>query len=95
MDNKEPLIVFHPFNECLNSGCGGELIIVEKEVNVLRLNKLGMCRDNENIGLERSMVCLKCGREYEFKNVGMYYVKVFPNLINVESTRNPFGYTDK
>ena len=70
-DMINPIVIDEDKNIC--PFCGGEMVIIQHESSLIRLNKDGIPDDNECIKFETRGVCKDCYKEIEVDKDGMYY----------------------
>lgn len=91
MMTPQPLVKFLYLNQCFD--CGGEMVVVETETNLLRIDRSGLPIDTMNILVDLSLKCIKCNRTCEVDLVSMRYIeRKDRSLIANKTKRNPFGH---
>lgn len=87
------MIKFVPYNKCLE--CEGEIVVVETETNIIKLDKTGLPISNENLIINSKLRCTECGKESNVNIVSMRYIEKANVIPVIRKLKNPFGYTEK
>lgn len=84
------IVRFVPYNECAK--CGEELVIVETDTDVVRIDATGRPIARENVLTKMSMRCFNCNENIEVSFKGMRYIKKSNTTpIIRDNKKNPFG----
>jgi uncharacterized protein YbaR (Trm112 family) len=81
-------IKFLKMNQCM---CEGMLELVENETYKADLNPQGIPLDGVSV-VDMKLICKNCGRVYDAKKVGMFYVadSGLPKIQKIVKDYNPF-----
>lgn len=89
----EPMVKFIPYNRCLE--CGGLVVAIETETNIISLNKVGMPTSIENFNTISQLMCTECCHTSDVNIINMRYVEKSNVVPVIRRTKNPFGYDEK
>jgi len=87
------MVSFIPYNKCLE--CGGRVVIVETETNILELDKTGLAISTENIAMDNKLRCCDCGRVSDVNIISMRYIEKNNVVPVIRRKNNPFGLDKK
>lgn len=89
----ESMVKFVPYNRCLE--CGGLVVAIETETNIIALDKTGMPISTENFSTESKLLCTECGHTSPVNIINMRYIEKSNVVPIIRRRKNPFGYTEK
>lgn len=87
------IVKFVPYNRCME--CGGEVVVIETDTNVIRLDKTGLPISTENLLTERKLRCTECGHVSDANIISMRYIEKSNVVPLIRRKRNPFGEIDE
>jgi DNA-directed RNA polymerase subunit RPC12/RpoP len=83
------MVRFVPYNVCME--CGGKLVAIQTETNIIQLDKTGYAISIDNIAIDTKLRCADCGSYSDANITGMRYIKKNSNIAPViRKPKNPF-----